>query len=718
LAATTPAAIPERVDLSRWQADAQSLWDRDQRQDAINLLLLRINGARPELPRLPALQLSYYVFLLGDFAGAEQFMRRLHEAYPHDLEILENLAVMLGRQRKDGEAIATFERLLELGSTNVNCWDGLAAAFSRGGRLEEARQAGERALEIKTAAAQPLPGWQPPVVYPHDYLQRPGVAERCDVIAFSIWGANPRYLRGALRNALLIPALYPGWQARFYLDETVPADFSSLLEGLGAECQLMPAGQSLRQKLCWRFLVANDERVGRFLVRDSDSVVNQREVAAVQAWQASDHWFHVMRDWWTHTDPMLAGMWGGIAGVLPDLQELLLAYQPAARENANVDQWFLRDVLWGSVRAQALIHDRCYRSEGSQPWPTPTPDGNRHVGQDEYTVQRQWQAQQLAAWIQRYPCLQLPATRPAAESVMARWPGPLPLEPPPMPPEVSGWIINLERSPERWQAMAAQIERLGWGATHQRFEACTASQAEAEARGLRSAGQLGLWRSTVAVLEQWLAQDPPATAVLHLIEDDAILHPSLPLLLEPLHQCQPALDLLFTESCLSPSLYDKFRQLEEQRQQQDGGVWLLNGGQYLAGTSSMLLSRRGASRLLQAMREAEGQKSLPVTDMFFRQLIRGGRLVAAVALPFFSTITPDPCSAIQEVCTQRVRLTQTLDLSLRRLLYHQTWQPSAGCDELLQMCGTLIAALSPQEQQALAVELLGLGRSKGWLLNY
>lgn len=287
-----------------------------------------------------------------------------------------------------------------------------------------------------------------------------------------------------------------------------------------------------------------------------------------------------------------------------------------------------------------------------------------------------------------------------------------------MPPEVSGWIINLERSTERWQEMAAQIERLGWGATHQRFEACTASQAEAEARGLSSAGQLGLWRSTVAVLEHWLAQDPPATAVLHLIEDDAILHPSLPLLLEPLHRCQPALDLLFTESFLSLSLYDKFRQLEEQRQQQNGGVWLLNGWQYLACASSMLLSRRGASRLLQTMRKAEGQKSLPVTDLFFRQLIREGRLVAAVALPFFSTITPDPCSAIQEVCTQRVRLSQTLHLSLRRMLYHQTWQPLAGSDELLQMCGTLIPALSPQEQQAVAGELLDVGRSKGWLLNF
>ena len=116
--------------------------------------------------------------------------------------------------------------------------------------------------------------------------------------------------------------------------------------------------------------------------------------------------------------------------------------------------------------------------------------------------------------------------------------------------------------------------------------------------------------------------------------------------------------------------------------------------------------------------ELEGQKSLPVTDMFFRQLIREGRLVAAVALPFFSTITPESRSAIQEVRTQRVRLSQTLELSLRRLLYDQTWQPEARGDELRQMCGTLIDALSPQEQQAFAVELLGVGRAKGWLGKY
>jgi hypothetical protein len=52
-------------------------------------------------------------------------------------------------------------------------------------------------------------------------------------------------------------------------------------------------------------------------VRDADSVLNLRERLAVDDWLASGRWFHIMRDWWSHTDLVLAGMWGGVAGVLP-----------------------------------------------------------------------------------------------------------------------------------------------------------------------------------------------------------------------------------------------------------------------------------------------------------------------------------------------------------------------------------------------------------------
>ncbi|MFO7629040.1 MAG: tetratricopeptide repeat protein, partial [Prochlorococcaceae cyanobacterium] len=255
-----------------WQSDVQALWEQGQQQAAIDRLLERINAALPAIPRLLGLQLVYYIFQLGDLPGAERFLRQLLQVHPQDQEILENLAVVLSRQGKAAEAAPCFEQVVARSPGSVNAWDGLAASLSRLERYGEARAAGERSLALKTEAARPLPHWQPPAGTPQQHLERPGREQRRDLIAFSIWGTNPRYLRGALRNALLIPELYPGWQARFYLDVSVPGELGALLAHLGAECRLMPAGQNLRQKLCWRFQVANDPAVGRFLVRDCDSV--------------------------------------------------------------------------------------------------------------------------------------------------------------------------------------------------------------------------------------------------------------------------------------------------------------------------------------------------------------------------------------------------------------------------------------------------------------
>jgi hypothetical protein len=39
----------------------------------------------------------------------------------------------------------------------------------------------------------------------------------------------------------------------------------------------------------WRFLVAEDDAVDRYIVRDSDSRLNAREAAAVAEWMASPY---------------------------------------------------------------------------------------------------------------------------------------------------------------------------------------------------------------------------------------------------------------------------------------------------------------------------------------------------------------------------------------------------------------------------------------------
>src|SRR5690606_10474457 len=151
------------------------------------------------------------------------------------------------------------------------------------GRHEEAAQAGTRALTLKDeAVSQPVAGWVLPAEGPDDWLAEQG--EKQAVIAFSLWGVQPRYLRGALDTVLAAAYLYPGWRVRVYVDGSVPQGFLACLQEHGAEIKVQPDGQSQRQRLCWRFQVANDPGVGRFLVRDADSVLNLRERLAVDDW--------------------------------------------------------------------------------------------------------------------------------------------------------------------------------------------------------------------------------------------------------------------------------------------------------------------------------------------------------------------------------------------------------------------------------------------------
>ncbi|MGY0195899.1 tetratricopeptide repeat protein [Leptothrix sp. BB-4] len=398
--------------LAGWHAPAHQAWQAQQRQQALDLLLVAINQHGPVKPLAMVLQLAYYLFLLGDPAAAAHFLELQRPHAPQDPQLLLNLAVCLSRSGQDAQAVERARDYLAIRPDDPVVHDVLCKCLRELGRDDEARAAGTRALMLKDAAARPAPaGWRVPPAGAAAWLQRAGLRyagqERRDVVAFSLWGSGARYLRGMVHNLVELPKVYPGWQARIYLDDSVPAATRALLAELGADLRMQPPGQPTRRKLCWRFEVADDPTVGRFLVRDVDSVVNLREQRAVQAWIASDRAFHVMRDWWTHTDLMLAGMWGGIAGALPDMAAMLDGYEPAALETPNVDQWFLRDVVWGCVRHDVLVHDRCFTLPGTRPWPddlsaeVPPPVGNWHVGQDEHAARRAAQAVRIAPWLGR-----------------------------------------------------------------------------------------------------------------------------------------------------------------------------------------------------------------------------------------------------------------------------------------------------------------------------
>jgi tetratricopeptide (TPR) repeat protein len=392
-----------------WSAEGHRLWEAGQHTPAIQTVVGRINALAAQQSPSPRHheQLSYYLWLGKDLQGALRMLELACQMDPERTESRRNLSVLYGRAGLHDKAVEAAQAVLRQTPDDPVACDMLATELRHLNRLDEARAAGTQSLLLKdrqaAAAAVSRSGWSLPAQRASAGQHR--IGDKPNVIAFSLWGTQPRYLRGALRNVLVAPGLFPGWTLRFYVDDSVPAGFIALLDQLGAQVVKHTGTEpSQRQRLCWRFQVANDAGVGYFLARDADSVLSEREARAVNAWLDGAAHFHVIRDWWSHTDLMLAGLWGGVAGVLPSMKLMLRTYQSAALETPNIDQWFLRDRVWPLVRHSVCMHDRLFNLPGTQPIPGPTPPagGHLHIGQNEHAVRADEQARLLAHWIHRH----------------------------------------------------------------------------------------------------------------------------------------------------------------------------------------------------------------------------------------------------------------------------------------------------------------------------
>ena len=384
------------ISRTGWNHKIHALWQSGNRKEAIQKMVYALNQHPSKKPKTAILQLGYYLFLINDYASGANLFKTALQSYPADHELLSNLAVYLSRGKNYKEAVQYVKEALVHYPEDYLLWDILAASHYHLNNEQEASDAGTSSLNLKDKRhSGKLKGWSLPK---RSASQVTSGKKR--VISFCLWGKNTRYLHGALRNLLLAPDIYPGWELWFYVDSSIPSNYLKLMKHLGAHLIHKPENQPLKDKLCWRFQVANASDVGYFLIRDADSVISVREQRTVQEWLESDRFFHVIRDWWTHTDLILAGLWGGVAGVLPDIQKKLANYSSVHLETPNIDQWFLRDELWRYIRKDCLIHDRCFKQQGSQPFPGLSPTDSFHVGCCEGSKYPKFQEKMLAPWLE------------------------------------------------------------------------------------------------------------------------------------------------------------------------------------------------------------------------------------------------------------------------------------------------------------------------------
>lgn len=176
------------------------------------------------------------------------------------------------------------------------------------------------------------------------------------IISFSLWGDNPKYTIGAIRNAELTNKIYPGWLSRFYLGSNVSTKIIDQLKAI-PNTQIVTKFSELNNwtGMFWRFEAAYDSSVEVAIFRDTDSRLSLREKYAVDEWLSSDKTFHIMRDHPFHGYPILGGMWGYKNSNRYPIKELLLSFDK--NDRYGTDYEFFGKILYPIIAEDKVVHD-------------------------------------------------------------------------------------------------------------------------------------------------------------------------------------------------------------------------------------------------------------------------------------------------------------------------------------------------------------------------
>lgn len=184
------------------------------------------------------------------------------------------------------------------------------------------------------------------------------------IISYSLWGDNPKYINGAIENIKNRDIFYKGWICRFYIHIAVPQNYINLISSFN-DCEVIIKNEEIGKKreengMFWRFEVMKDPEIERFIIRDTDSRLTQREKNCVIDWERSCLPFHIIRDHQYHTTKIMGGMWGATRAFMDKINydKLIEEFKTLKFNNIYaMDQEFLARMIYPLIKDNACIHD-------------------------------------------------------------------------------------------------------------------------------------------------------------------------------------------------------------------------------------------------------------------------------------------------------------------------------------------------------------------------
>ncbi|MDB4837439.1 hypothetical protein OAH87_03120 [Marinomonas sp.] len=242
----------------------------------------------------------------------------------------------------------------QLGQRDIPSLENLTEVYGIKGDDEKSRYYGQQCLQAKDSLVVTKK------VNAQAYDVKPLVGTK-RIFSFSLYGASPRYCENALLNVQAASEIFPDFICRFYVDDSVPLHVRErLLQEKAEVVQVSNAFASLPGTM-WRFLALDDAEVELVICRDADSVISIRERAIVQEWLQSDFSAHIIRDFPSHCELLLAGLFALKNGVVHSVGDAMLSFLEGNKVGRYTDQQFLRSFIWPQIKGVALTHDRCFQ---------------------------------------------------------------------------------------------------------------------------------------------------------------------------------------------------------------------------------------------------------------------------------------------------------------------------------------------------------------------
>jgi len=184
------------------------------------------------------------------------------------------------------------------------------------------------------------------------------------VFSFSLYGNDPIYTIGTLKNVKIIKKLFPGWFVYIYTNKKNDSLINEL-KSLGGI--IKEENDEGWYNSTWRFKPISEEDVSVMVCRDSDSRINERDVIGINEWLDSDYNYHIIRDHPIgHRWRINAGMWGSKkTDYIKDIPKYIVEYKKNYTRSIGktFDQEFLGDVIYPNIVNNSLIHDEYYNME-------------------------------------------------------------------------------------------------------------------------------------------------------------------------------------------------------------------------------------------------------------------------------------------------------------------------------------------------------------------